>query len=1110
MCSNDAVETQTERTGGARVLCVLVCHNGAAWLPQVLAGIGASDERPWHVLAVDNGSDDDTPALLDSSETVDGVLTLTGEDGYAAAVRAGVSHARQRWGEVGEWLWLLHDDSVPEEHCLSTLLSVAEPAPSVGILGPLQLDWSDERLIVEAGLSADASGHRQSGVLAADPDWASGGDAGFERNTEVLAVSSAGALIRTELWDELDGFDEAYRVFGEDLDFGWRANATGHLALVVPAARLRHRRALLRGVRTDAPSARLSDRVGGMRAFLSNVGTLGYVLGLPRLALLCLLRGFGQLLLGRFGNAAAELRAYPAVLRSGLTAARRERKHTRLRGLLTTRRDRLRAGVRAALAAVLRRGLAERAALGRLSEASSRTLEIPRTVHHAVVPAAAVRRGRHAARRGLRLPANSVVVPSPQPEQAAEPPPERPSPTRRDQPRQPEQPLTFVELSRAQLARQILLAPVLLLTVGLLIVAVLLHRNRFGIDLAGGGTLPVPGLGATWKEYFAAWHPVAAGTGAHAPAALAVLGVLGAPFWLIGGPAVAVSLLFLLDLPLAGLSAYRALRSLRLPPWGRALIAAGYALLPASTAAVTQGRLGTVVVHILLPLVLAGLRTVLLPKARTQGRVEWLPATTLCALGLAVLGAFSPLVALLLIVLALVGFVVVPAAPGTARRRIGSLFVLVLLPIALLLPWPAVLLRHPGMLLHGVGAANGGSHTAVTSLVTLAPGGHGSWPLIGVLLLFAALLAVLLRPRRGQVACLLVVVFGGLGAAATALLPMPEATGGAAVPGWPGAPLVLAGAGVLLLVAVGGQPDRTARRQGGRRRADPGRGPVVALAVAGGIGVVALAASAVTAGAGGPLRDGGGTRLPSAEQARLHEKGTGALVLGTKGEPARLRAGATPRFGDDDLPGVAAGQSRLAGWVRMLDGQRASVRTFVGQAAAAGVEYVVPVSGTQADRMRTTAGGLLDDAGRATDGRPVLRIRTDAAPVRLIAPALAKQAVTGGTPEASPAPDSVTPVGSRPPDASVHVAEGSRGRLLVVGAEYEAGWRVTVDGKPAAITKAWGHQVSVSVPQNGADLRISYSSALRDGLLLVQAAALLFTVLTAIPMRRPGNAGSTD
>src|SRR5436305_388163 len=130
--------------------------------------------RPQRLLAVDTGSTDRTPRLLaeaadpdgvvagpDSYPVLDGVLTLSSEVGFAAAVNEATAHAAARWGDPGAWIWLLHDDCAPEPDCLALLLRAAEASPRANVLGPVALDWTDSRLIVDAGRSTDAAGHRQ-------------------------------------------------------------------------------------------------------------------------------------------------------------------------------------------------------------------------------------------------------------------------------------------------------------------------------------------------------------------------------------------------------------------------------------------------------------------------------------------------------------------------------------------------------------------------------------------------------------------------------------------------------------------------------------------------------------------------------------------------------------------------------------------------------------------------------------------------------------------------------------------------------------------------------------------------------------------------------------
>ncbi len=366
----------------APVLAVLVCHDGEAWLPETLGALGRLGVAPRRVIAVDTGSQDSTPDLLRSSNAVDVVLDLPRDTPFGTAIAAAVADGDRRWGRsgdrgTGDWLWVLHDDAAPEPSCLDVLLSVAEASPAVAMLGPLQLDRDDPRVVVEAGLSTDASGHRQTGIGSDELDLGQ-----FATNSEVLAVGSAGALVRRREWDALGGYDSAFGLLREDLDLGWRINRAGGLVLCVPSARLHHARAVTTGARAlDAAGCdgglRTVDRRNGQWTVLANSSGAGFVLGLIRLPVLAVLRALGFLLLRRPGAATAELGALGRVLGdlSDLREARLRRLHSGgpgvprgMQGLLTSRTTRLRNAVQGGLTRVVRARVRDELDLGRLPE----------------------------------------------------------------------------------------------------------------------------------------------------------------------------------------------------------------------------------------------------------------------------------------------------------------------------------------------------------------------------------------------------------------------------------------------------------------------------------------------------------------------------------------------------------------------------------------------------------------------------------------------------------------------------------------------------------------------------------------------------------------------
>ncbi|MGH3743904.1 MAG: glycosyltransferase family 2 protein, partial [Mycobacteriales bacterium] len=229
------------------VTAVLVCHDGDPWLPTTLAALRLQTRQPERVVAVDTGSVDASTRILTRAFGSSRLVRLPRDSGYGTAVEAALQtqevHAAERAGRR-EWIWLLHDDSAPDPTALERLLDHAARNPSIAVLGAKAVDWSHPDRLVDVGLSTDGAGRRETSLEHAELDQGQ-----HDQPRDVLAVGTAGALVRRETWDALDGFDPGLPILREDIDFGWRARRSGRRVVVVPAARVRHARATLSGQR---------------------------------------------------------------------------------------------------------------------------------------------------------------------------------------------------------------------------------------------------------------------------------------------------------------------------------------------------------------------------------------------------------------------------------------------------------------------------------------------------------------------------------------------------------------------------------------------------------------------------------------------------------------------------------------------------------------------------------------------------------------------------------------------------------------------------------------------------------------------------------------------
>ncbi len=152
--------------------------------------------------------------------------------------------------------------------------------PSVAVIGAKLRGWENHRELLEVGVTLDHGGRRDTRLEPGELDHGQ-----HDGDRDVLAVSTAGMLVRRDVWDELGGFDPELPLFRDDVDFGWRANLAGHRVVICTNAIVQHaeaaasgQRAIACGTTSRTPGGvarrRRLDRQGALWTMLTNCSAL--------------------------------------------------------------------------------------------------------------------------------------------------------------------------------------------------------------------------------------------------------------------------------------------------------------------------------------------------------------------------------------------------------------------------------------------------------------------------------------------------------------------------------------------------------------------------------------------------------------------------------------------------------------------------------------------------------------------------------------------------------------------------------------------------------------------------------------------------------------------
>ena len=205
------------------VTAVIPNWNGRRWLEQCLGALAAGAHAPEEVIVVDNGSCDGSLEYLRSRCPAIRVLALGHNMGFAHAANCGLRTASH------EFVALINTDVVVAPDWLARMVRALADHPEAASIACKMLALEDPGTVYDAGdvLRRDGVCEQRGRFGFDDGRWNAAGD--------VFGACAGAALYRRSAVLALDGFDELYFAYLEDVDLALRLALRGWRCRYEPA-----------------------------------------------------------------------------------------------------------------------------------------------------------------------------------------------------------------------------------------------------------------------------------------------------------------------------------------------------------------------------------------------------------------------------------------------------------------------------------------------------------------------------------------------------------------------------------------------------------------------------------------------------------------------------------------------------------------------------------------------------------------------------------------------------------------------------------------------------------------------------------------------------------
>jgi N-acetylglucosaminyl-diphospho-decaprenol L-rhamnosyltransferase len=229
----------------SRVACLVVGYKSAGEIGPLAASVRTAIAETVDIVdiyMVDNSGD---PEEYEQLATIDGVHRLVANTenlGYGGGMNL---LARNLDGSY-DWLLITNPDVRFTGGSIRALIEAADRHPDAALYGPLIRDSSGNPYPSARAFPSlrTGVGHVMFSNTWPSNPWTAryhqGGATSEQVEKSVDWLSGACILVRPAAFEAVDGFDDAYFMYFEDVDLAWRLGQIGYRAIYAPSAEIVH------------------------------------------------------------------------------------------------------------------------------------------------------------------------------------------------------------------------------------------------------------------------------------------------------------------------------------------------------------------------------------------------------------------------------------------------------------------------------------------------------------------------------------------------------------------------------------------------------------------------------------------------------------------------------------------------------------------------------------------------------------------------------------------------------------------------------------------------------------------------------------------------------